>query len=43
MSEHDLNQAKSKGGSLWSVQALNALLFCSLSVVFTQHSGVTGK
>lgn len=43
MSEHDLNQAKSKGSSLWSVQVLSALLLCSLSVMFAQHSGVTGN
>lgn len=43
MSEHDLNQAKSKGGCLWSVGALSALHLCSLSVMFAQHSGVAGK
>lgn len=43
MSEQDLNQAKSKGGSLLSVRAVSALHLCSFSVKFTQHSGVAGK
>lgn len=43
MSEQDLNQPKSEGGSFLSVQAVSALHLCSLSVKFAQHSGVAGK
>lgn len=43
MSEHELNQAKSKGGSLLSVQTVSALRLCPLSVKFAQHRGVAGK
>lgn len=42
MSEHDLNQAKSKGGSPLSVWAVSALRLCFSSGKFAQRCGVVG-